>query len=344
MGTGFFDSLNAKKATEAQQQEKATVISKPTSIPPGYHEITLSSCGRLSTPLKIHVRDYYNADVLRISQSQDNVFKEILNFLVDGIYEDVNPYMLHEKELEEIMLNIYGAFWDPIIKGYYYPSMLTDEQELEELKAFNDSHNLTGTENEKKFLGQISQDFLYVDIDIRKIDIKPISLEFKEPIVCTSEKDGITLYLRLPRVGDILDATNYVDKVYAIQDQIFKSKGEIGPTHPDYDEYVKYATDRSMDIGIAVVAKCLLKMNDEIIDGNLERQMNVYKSIPRTFWSYCWSEVKKHQDSFGANPEVEVISPITKQKVKRRCQFQLVDLIPSGEVPESSGYACRYGD
>lgn len=330
---GFFDEIEKNKKETNNDSISST---KVESIPYNYHELTLATCGKLSTPFKLHVRDYYNSDVLKISQSS-NTLKEILNFLVDGIHENVDPYLLHEKELEEIMLNIYSAFWNPVIEGYYYPSMLTPEQAQEELDYFN-KHN---KDSKKTSIEEINQDLLYTSINISKININPIKEDFKEPIRCESTDDKIVVYLRLPRVGDVLKAIDFVDKKYAVQDQIFKKEENINEQPEAFEEYQK---NRQLDTGVSIMSMCILKYNDENLDGNIEVQMEKYKSMPRAFWQYCWSKIQEVNSSFGADPEVEVVSPITKQLVKRRCRFQLLDLIPSGEVPSSSRYASRYGD
>jgi len=286
----------------------------------------------------------------------NNLLKDLLNILCDVIYEDVNPYDLHEKELEEIMLNIYGAFWNPTIEGYYYPSMLTDEQEEEELKEYNLENGLKDAE--QKTMSDFQVDMLYTKIPIKSLGTKPIDKDFKEPIYCKSEQDKLELWIRLPRVGDALIAQDFVEKLYAAQEQIYKKEGVISYGHPKYEEYAKYQSERTMDYGVAVTAQCLIKINGTItkengeivtydnatILHNLEEQMEIYKRIPRSFWNYCFSELRKHEDSFGIDPEVEVVSPITKKLVERRARFQLMELIPSGEVQATTGYVSRYGD
>lgn len=325
---GFFEEMSKKDETEK--------IKKTESIPYNYHEISLASCNKLSTPFKIHVRDYYNADVLKISQAQ-NVLKEILNFLVDGIYEDVDPYFLHEKELEEIMLNIYGAFWNPIIEGYYYPSMVTDEQLKEEIEEYNKQN----PESKKANISEFNPDLLYTSIDIKKIEILPIKEGFKEPIVCEAPEDKIIVHLRLPRIGDLIRSVDHIDKKYAIQDQVYRKEENIEKDRKGYEEY---SMNRKVDTGIALMAMCIIKHNGEDISNDIELQMDKYKSLPRAFWQYCWSQIQEVNSAFGANPEVEVLSPLTKRLVKRRCQFQLLDLIPGSEVSSSSRYVSRYGD
>jgi len=341
------------KRKEEETPKRVVVKEKEETakIPHDFSEITLSSCNKLSAPYKIHIRDYLNEDALRMAKSKKDVLKSILEFLKDGIYEDVDPFMLHEKELEEIMINIYTAFWDYKIRGYHYPMLLTDDELIEELDKYNDMEKKkfdalksedSKEEYEYKNLNEIPLAALEVEIDLSKLKSKPLAEKFKEPIICSDNK-GNEVSVRLPRVGDVYKVIDYIDSKTAEKDQIFKDEDNTKEGSPRYNEYLEYQEERELLLSLGLPASCLLSYNGKELS-SLEEKIEVLRKIKQGFWNYIWSIIEEYTDNFGIDSTVEVQSPLTKEVVKRRCHFRPMDFIPSGGVPNDAGYDCRFGN
>lgn len=310
-----------------------------------YSEISLSSCGKLSAPYKLHIRDYYTEDSMGIAKNKkdDKILESILEFLKDGIYEDVDPYMLHEKELEEIMLNIYTAFWDSKIHNYYYPAMLSEEELISELDEYNEiMKKKKGDDFEYQNFDDIPNQYLEVDIDLSKINSNPIQENFKEPIICTDGK-GTEVTLRLPRIGDFFKVINFVEGALSNQDQKFKNVNNQSEESPLYKEYLAFLDEKEKMIAYGMHGSCLISVNGKVLE-SLEDQIEAVKKMNNGFWNFIWSKIEEVSGGFGIDDNVELISPLTGKKVNRRCRFQLLDLIPTSRIPTLAQYDCRFGD
>jgi len=302
-------------------------------------DINLSSAGALSAPVTLRVTDYTMEDTIKLSSATtDNIINLLVEVLQSRVQDDFDVRLLHENEFEEILFSIYANFWNSALVDYPYPYT---EEDLE-LLSKEDAENVKSGKTKLK-----------TDIDLTKLDIVTISEEFKEPIVITlSEK--LKIGMRLPRIGDFLLVEEHLKKKYAVQDKKFSDIKFLLENGKDVESfsndqlipYIKYDKERAIDF---LAFKQAILVQFKIEDGvkvpitTFEEKYHTYKGLPRKLWNTYSKKVEKVK--FGVNhDEVEMISPITKKPVIRRCLFQVLDFIPTDAVSDDSGYDVQFGE
>jgi hypothetical protein len=325
-------------------QDEEKVESKPTNkrIPADYIPVKLSSLGKLTAPKVLHIKDYSGKDVLELSLSTKTsatFLRRLVQVIENVMFEGFDCRELHDYELEEIMLNLTGNFLASVIQNYPYP------YEEEEYAQLDDARK----ENiEKGF------EHLTVDIPIANIKTNPIASDFKEPISITN-KTGLTVQFRLPRVGDYFIAEDYVDSKYLEEAQSYshidkimlienKDEQQIKLEALSQDElkaYEEYISARGIDYIIAKQAQLLVKYGAKTLETPADK-IKYYDKVGVRFWKE-YNKLCDDYLKFGVDHNIEMISPITKEKVTRRCQFRPVDFISTDDISESGDYAVLFG-
>lgn len=331
------DQENVEAAQYAQEN-----IGK--QIPPEYIPVTLSSMGKLSMPATLHVRDYKGEDALNLAttaESEKTLLQGVISVLEGITYEGIDAKFMHEKEAEELLLNVRLNFWDSEMQAEY---PIEDEKELSFIK---DDALL-----EKIVNGDES---LYCTIPVRKINTKPIPDKFKEPFSLSLGDKQFTFIL--PRIGDLLTVQDFIDKKYAHQIQKFQAlesslryNQKIRKIKPDLEkfinpdsmqEYVEYIVQRNKDYMAVKQALVIVKAGSTRLE-TVEQKMKAYRDVPREMWE-TYTEITS-ENSFGVQPEVEVISPITGDPVTRRFQFRFQDYLSKDESKRVSKVAVQFGE
>lgn len=331
---------NTKTSPFLNDQENVETKKKEI-VPANYIPVKLSSLGKLSVPKVIHVRNYSGEETLKLStMNEDNSLQLLTDVIQSLIFEDVDVGMMNENEVEELMLNIYVNWWNTQLD---YPYEYTEE-ELKNIDEERADNVRSGGEIPK------------VQINISEIKTTPIMSEFKEPIIISHA--GIKYYFRLSRVQDMLNAKNFVMDKYIeeenkfsqikkaleynaqIEDNNVATPKKINPQ--ELRAYREYLTRRALDFEkISQMSKVTKFGNVEI--NTDEDKLNYYKEIPSDIWVKL-NDVIDKSIQFGVNPELSVKSPLTGEEVIRRFQFQVLDFIPTLELPDSSEYTVVFGE
>lgn len=338
-----------EKEEEKPVQEK--VDKKKNEQPPNnYLPIKLSSLGKLSAPKKIHVRNYTGSDARELSLSdEDNILETLLRILRGMIWEDVNPEDLHEKELEEIMMNIYVNFWSSSFVDYPYPYK---QEELESLS----------TEKRKRI--ENKDEIPRITIPFSLINTETINEEFKEPINPKIKKKNNligsnTVSFILPRVGHVINAKVITQDKFSDQEEKFASlkrdieynsevdeKNSNAPRrkvdNQQYDEYVKYLKNRVAYFNLLTQCQMLHSFNGKKLT-TIDDQLEAYQQVDLLYWSVFNDIIDKYA-KFGVQESIEVTSPLTGEKVLRRFQFRLLDYIPTLDQEDVSDYDVVFGE
>lgn len=335
---------------DEQEQQSEVKSRKPVQkdkIPSDYIPIKLSSAGKLSMPKVLHVRNYTGQDALDLAQaSSGDMIETILKVVERMIWEDIDSKLLHQKELEEIMLNVYLNWWGTVIKDYPYP------WEKEELKEGIEKGIINEQKAERVKKGV---DTLYINIPIENISTENLPAEFKEPIKI-KHKDNEYVF-RLQRVGDVLISEKFVEEKYFEQDNEFSEiKNDIdyniaNKNNPNvdqrkidpvkYKEYLKYRNNRNKDFLALQTMLLFSRINDTVLQTNEER-LEFYSKLPLHIIGKVESIVEKI--SFGPKEEMKVISPVTREEITRRFQFRALDYVPSMESQNDEGYDVIFGE
>ena len=326
---------------ERPNEKKVRRIAKTISnIPSGYIEMKLSSCGKLSVPSKIHVKDYTIEDIFKVSEEHGNIVKNILSIMDNIIFEDINPYDLHEEDLKEILVSVYNSFWSPYIRDYNFLALANKEDldDLEETKS-----------KEVRYKFEKGEYELSVDINLRELKTKPILKELVEPLTLSDKEGKDVLQIRLPRIGDIIIATEFIEEKFAHEEQVFMSmdfstanatQREAYENYQEIRTYELYKTLRALQIQGTMTDDGFKDLTDVAIETKLE----AFNQVPYSAWVAFDSEIKKQKlEDFGIIDTVEIISPITNNKIIRSCLFQLMELIPTSKLQNSSRYNFRFG-
>lgn len=322
---------------EEQQPKRKPVKNR---VPSEYIPIKLSSLGKLDAPEVLHVRDYSGEDVLILATSNSEQFlPRLIEVLNNVTYEGFDCAYLHEAELEEIMLNILSNFWSSKISDYPYPYTNEEYDSMDDERKERVSK---GLEN------------LVIDIPINNLKTTPLDSKFEEPITI-KDNDGHLVAFRLPRIQDVFAAREYMEKVYAEQYQKYNyieniyridNSAERERKLSEIDtsilrEYEEFTNKRMVTFIKAKQASLLMRHGSKTLS-ILDEKVKEYPTISTRFWRQFDKFVADNLQ-FGVQHDVEMISPITKKKVTRRCYFRPVDYVPSHELPDDREYSFVFG-
>lgn len=324
--------------TDKPQAEKP--VRKAKKMDSSAIPVKLSTTGLLTAPAVLHVRDYTMNDALRLSLANEEELLDVIVEVVNGmIQEGFDARYLHEKELEEILLTVYSAFWNSVIQGFPYP---WTEEELSRLSEDRQEAIRSGKEVPR------------IDVPIAAIQTDTIMPNFKEPVRITI--DDYTVEFLLPRIGDILSARDVIATKFANEEKKYEELKSIleynesvnnDPNRAkpvDYglfNEYRKYVKRKGTEHYALMQSMMLHKVGSKKLD-TPELKRNWYEKIDLLFWRAYNTEVEKLK--FGVNPMVKVVSPLTGDEVTRRFQFRILEYLPTDESRHDSGYVVSFGD
>ena len=304
--------------------------------------IKLSTGGKLSAPPSLKVTDYTMEDVLKLSgTTNDDIFKNLIEIVQAILQDNFDARNFHENEFEEVLLSVYGNFWNRLITEYPYP---WTEKEINDLV---EQEIITSERAEKIISGK---EIPRVDIVIPNIELNEIPESFAEPIVI--QHNNLKIGLRLPRIGDYLLTEDYLIKKYAIKNKQFadiklavrqEKTEKVDPER--MMKYMKFEKEYAIDFLRVKQSLLILFVEKEGVRTlltTIEEKVAIYKKINKKFWDIFTRELEKIK--FGINHDVKMISPFTKESVTRRCLFQVMDLIPTNDVYDDTGYTLSFGD
>lgn len=329
------------ESVEAKVEEKL-------EMPIGLLEVSLSSDGALNYPSKLHFRDYTYDDALQLGMStEENVLENMIKILNGCVYEKFDCADLHEKDLEEILVNMFFNFWGKTLEKEYD----CDDEELSVLKDKN-----------KELFDAIMGRVRPATIELTASDLsgatEMIDPSFKEPIVVAHPKTSKRIMFQLPRIRHLFIAKEIVEKKYFREEQKFsklektlKYNSEIdrlGLDKPyksvDPEElkgYENYLADRAKDFLRLRQAQLIVGIDGKKNE-NVNECLEAYKLVDINTWKLYNSIIEKYR--FGIKDSFDVTSPITGKRVTRGFVFQPLDFLPSSSVQSSDGYTVLFGN
>ena len=294
-----------------------------SNVPLNYLPIEYTTLGRFDCPAKLHFRDFLFDESMKLGLStSETALNNIIKILNKACFEKFDCQKMHEKELEETLLNLFFNFWGKQIEKAFPFT----EEELQEY-----------SEQDIKSLGYVNIDFSMIKTDTIDPKIKKhIAIEYK----------GITYTFRFPQVGAILKAQEYVATKFREQYQSIvsienKLKKKLVLTKEEQDTYSDYLEDSSLTLLMATQAQNIVSIdNEEFI--TFEDQLKAYPRIGTQLWGKYAEELSKIK--FGVNNLIKVKHPMTNKPVERRFLFQFLDFIPGNGVQDSSGFTVSFRD
>jgi len=325
------------EGAEAPLAEVKAEVLHSVQAPPEYVEISLSSCGKLGLPAKLHVRDYLASDVLKLAAiTEDNVVETLLGILDNMIYEDVDIYKMHEKDMEEILVNVHLRFWGSLIENYPYEAKSEDYE------------NLTPSQKQMFDMGR---DPFVTDINLGSLKTIPIKEEFKGKFTVKDPDKKINVTFSLPRIGNASIIKKFGESKFATLEEKFsvvkmllrqQKEGEKVTIDPKlYQEYVDFCGERD-EFYLMLSQALMIEAIDGVECKTIAEKIEAYKKVSLQTWVKC-NEVIDSLSEFGIDPMVELPDPKEEGKtVIRKVRFQLVDLIPTYRLPDSNGFVVEY--
>jgi hypothetical protein len=332
------------------QTDNTVMNSEPaplTYFPPESLEITLSTGGRLSSPRTLHVTDYTMEDVLKLSTSNpETLLNELMQVIQNCIKDpEVSVEDLHENEFEEVAFTLYYTNWSHVINDYPYP---WTREEVDQLEA-------DGVIDAKRKYNLLNgKEVPRINLSLDSVQLVPLQEDFSEPIAIRIP-DGSRIGFRLPRIGDFRILTEALKAKYHHEDMEFldtkrrvqrdQTKAELEISPHRMEEYRDYERRRAIDM--IQLRQGLLVQWIENKDGERQSEFTNNERIQfyHAFDRKVWITLNKALEDlkFGIDHEVMVRSPFTGENVTRRCSFQIMDFIPTNDVPDDSGYTVSFG-
>lgn len=317
---------------------KKRVRQKREVIPPEYIPVRFSSMGRLKAPAVLHFRNFTMENVLLLSSATDSYqIKALINVLNDMVYGDFDCGLLHDKELQIVLMTLHMSFWGNVLENV--PYVINPDKKIS-----------------KNNIGKIH-------VDLRDIKDKAIDTEFKEPFGITYNSK--TVYFNFKKIVNDAIAIDYIEKKYTDKEIYFSSfkrdlekieevekynslvtkqneqliikSAETGNQFPlkpmkevpiidikKMQEYEKYMEEKTIDL--LRVTQALL-IDDRSAD-TLEKKLELTKNLGLQYWNK-YEHIRSKYEVFGPDNDFEVKKDSEGKPVVRRLQFRFTDFVPS---------------
>lgn len=318
----LFAREEVKKTSLKKEMEIADRVEKAPSVPSEYITVKLSSGGKLGFPAIVHARDYTFDEAIKMAEiSEENVTDSLVEIVNNIIFEDVDVRNAHRQDILEILLSVYGTWYSPTIESFRYyvnPDLPEDERDKKE--------NIS-----------------VATIPINAIKTIPLADSIKTPIRIA--KGDFTIDLILPRVGNEIIASKFLEEKYAEEENkmneiIKKARAEKATTEEQeiYDELQKRKGRDFLRVAQSLLIESYNGRKLETVGEKLE----VVSKVPLNVWAIFNNELKNNFN-FGIDSEVEFVCSVTHKPIKRRFHFREINFLPSMVQEDHSGFSVSFG-
>lgn len=346
MSINLIDNPLAQSIAEVEAKE---------SVPAGYARIELSTKGRVGAPKVFHIRNFKTSEVMSLALTEESDLPgRILEILENLIYEDVDVYSFHEKEVTETIVLLFSTFYSNTLLGVPFKWNETDIAYLESL----------GEEGLQKKADLISGKWKpTVDISITKdVDTFPLGKDFKTTATITDKQTGFSCEFSLPKYGDSIILRKWLKETFEQQDKSFAKlrqlidvKAELVDKYqsgepvdisrmPVIDEaaleaYKKLQEEKALILVDAIKAMHLTKFDGEDVSQLPLSEKLVYAQDSRMDFTFT-GQVDKYFEklNFGINPMVMMNNPITGVQEPRRYLFRLSNILQAMQIQSADKY------
>jgi hypothetical protein len=335
------------------------------NAPSGYIPVQLSTKGKLGgAPALFHIRNLNTEDLMELGLTDQEMLPIKAITMLDNIILEHDPSdsrsvsvkKFHEKEVMELILFVYEAFYTDTLQDLSWSLTEEDYEFLKKTKGGEDSdeyRSLMRSFDQKtwipKFEVNLATGIHFYEIDP---DIKTS--------VRVSGRDGFTAKFGLPRYGDVIDLKYFIEAKFAEEDRRFASiantlkmrrdaedrlmrgeninlRGVPDVPKSEKEKYREYEIEKSVFAMTAIKAYHLMEINHvdpndpkkvyDVSDLPLEKKIELAKSpfIDHSTFQQVQDMFSKLQ--FGLKEEITVRDPILDKIVQRKYSFQLIDLL-----------------
>lgn len=352
MNVSVIDSKQS--LTTNNQMESLVEIENKQMVPAGYAKVDLSTKGKVGAPALFHIRNFQASEVMSLSLTEDRALPaRILNLLSNMIFEKVDVRKFHEMEIIETLLQLYAAFYSPIMRDIPFPF---NEDDIDSLKKDPDGESLIQDLKEGRWKPT-------VDIDIIKdVETYDLNSRFKSTATILDKTNGFSLGFRLPYFGDVLTVQEWLHATFGEREKQLASlasksdaresmlqsllKGD--PINTDAIPYLSPEEENLLnDFRIEKATAVIDMIRAEhlmIFDGKdvsnlpLSEKIKLIKD-PRVNNKIA-SKLEEHFQKlqFGIKPTVRMLNPITGEMCDRRFSFRLDTILQATQVSGDDNY------
>lgn len=330
-------------------------------VPSGYITMELSTQGLVGAPKCFHIRNFDTADLMNLALSEDEDLPEKIAMMLNNLIleKDVSVLNFHEKEVVELLIRLYQAFYSNTLKDIDF---LWDEEDLNFLKQ------QCGGETSEEYqirLADLRQgrEKPKTDIDLSTVETYDLGSTFKTNISIESKNKDFKVGFSYPRYGDVVVLRNFIQQEFRQRDKEFASIKEILrfredakkrvrdgeniifsriPNIPETekDKYKEYETEKAIFTVIAIKALHLISFNGEDISKMSLKDRMVLAQDPRLDY-----KISKIMDEFyknmkiGIKDKVRMKNPIKGVVELREYSFRFVDILQAIKLYESDEYS-----
>lgn len=331
-------------------------------VPSGYISIELSTHGLVGAPKRFHVRNFDTADLMNLALSEDEDLPEKVATMLDNLIleQDVSVLDFHEKEVVELLVRLYQAFYSNNLKNVDFP---WGEEDLEYLKK-------------KVYGGDSSIDYQARYADLRqgrekpKMDVDLALVEtydldastFKTNLSITS-KDGFKVGFSFPKYGDVVVLRNFILQEYRERDKQFANLKEVLkfredakkrvregeeiafnriPNIPETEreKFKEYETEKAVFTVVAIKALHLITFDGQDVSQLSLKDRMIFARDPRLDY-----KISKIMDEFYKKlhiclkEKVSMKNPLKGVVELRDYSFRLVDILQAIKLYEPDEYS-----
>jgi hypothetical protein len=327
------------------------------AIPAGYALIELSTKGLVGAPAKFHIRNFKTSEVLALSLTEESALPEkVLTILKDCIFEDVDVFAFHEKEVIETIVLLFATFYTSTLSGVPFQYSNEDLAFLESL----------GEEGKNRVEDLLSGRWKpTVDISIQR-DVDTYQIDpstFKPNVKITDRETGFSCEYRLPRYGDAVLLRKWLREYFEEKEKGFArlksiidvkasmidryQRGEYVDinripviSEEELESYSRFQEEKALILVDAIKAMHIVAFDGQPVDQlPLSERLSLVQDS-RLDFTYD-NQIDEHFNKlqFGIKPTVFMRNPITgADREERRYSFRLFDILQAMQLQGSHKY------
>jgi hypothetical protein len=255
----------------------------------------------------------------------------------------------HEKEVTELLLFIYEAFYTSAFTDLDWTLTDEDWDELAKRCGGRDTDLFVKQERAYKS-GSVKPKFdVNLETDVSYWEIDP-NIKTRARVTKT---DGFSAVFGLPRFGDVLILKRFVESMWRDEDKKWASIGETLkfrkeaekkledgqnvdirkiPNIPkaEYEKYKEYELEKGIFAMTATKALHLVEFNGaDVSMYPLEKKIELARDPHLDHSTFEQVQTVFNKLEFGIKEEITVRDPILEKVVTRKYSFQLTDLLSS---------------
>jgi hypothetical protein len=337
---------------------KAAEGAVTSTIPAGYIPIELSTAGALGAPAKFHIRNFDTSDILNLAISDESEIPEKVSKILDDlIYEDISVLDFHEKEVVELLVRIYQAFFSQILKDVDFPYT---EEDLKALKTKFGPAEYDVKITELKNRKYVPKTDIFLS-EVSTLDVNEDNPVHRE-IYISHKNTGFKAGFGFPKFGDVLVLRKFIKDYFRQKDKQFAhiretlefrnnakerilQGEEINlrslPSIPtsEIEAFKEYEEEKTYYGVLALKALHLIHLDGVDLSNTPLSEKLLLAKDPRLDFNMS----KKVTDYFGnlkigIEEKIEMRNPFTAQNEVRRYSFRLLHLLQSLKLHDSDEY------